>query len=204
MEFRCEWVNASDAHEALDIRRRVYTEEFGFDLGGEGPSDDIDQRAHHLVAKTLDGEPVAALRLVDATDRPFEIESFLDLRSFLDPAWHPAEITRLCILPRFRRITQASFVHLAVLEAVLRLTRRLGVTHIIASTRQELMPVYRYLLFDAYPDITYTHSEIGNAVHTLMSLDLGTFPERCRRERPTLYSAVEAAYGKATEARLPD
>jgi len=192
MEYLCEWVKGGKAIEAIEIRRRVYIEEFKFDLGGQGPSDEIDNRAYHLIAKTPRGELVASLRLVDEPDRPFEIEKFVDLYSFLRPGWRPAEITRLCIMAPFRRITKASFVHLALLEAVLQLTSRLGISHIVASTRQELMPVYRYLLFDAYPDITYNHPEIGNALHTLMSLDLAAFPERCRQERPTLYPAVEA------------
>jgi N-acyl-L-homoserine lactone synthetase len=192
MKYLCEWVRGDNAKEAIEVRRQVYVEEFGFDLGGEGPRDQIDDRAYHLVAKTPDGHLVASLRLVDEPDRPFEIERFVDLHPFLQPGWHPAEITRLCIMAPFRRITKGSFVHLNLLEAVLQLTARLGISHIVASTRQELMPVYRYLLFDPYPTITYHHPEIGNALHTLMSLDLATFPDRCRNERPTLYPAVEA------------
>ena len=197
MDYRYEWVRADKAEEAFEIRRRVYTEEFGFDLGGGGPRDEFDEHAYHLVARTSSGEAVASLRLVDEREGAFEIERFLDLEGIVQPTWHPAEITRLCILAPFRRITQRSFIHLALLEAVLVLTNRLGVTHIIASTREDLMPVYRYLLFDAYPEVTYTHPEIGNALHTLMVLDLGAFPERCRRQRPTLYPAVEAMIGSA-------
>jgi N-acyl-L-homoserine lactone synthetase len=197
MEFQCEWTRASGADEAIDIRRRVYTEEFGFDLGGGGPSDELDQRAYHLVAKTSNGDPVASLRLLDADDRPFEIERFLDLRLLLNSTRHPAEITRLCILAPFRRITQASFVHLALLESVLRLTQQLGVSHIIASARTELMPFYRYLLFTDYPSLTYSHPEIGDSLHTLMTLDLATFPDQCKRHRPTLYPAVAAALSRS-------
>lgn len=193
MDYRCAWVRGLEAKDAIDVRRRVYTEEFGFDLGGFGPVEELDERAYHLLATTVTGEPVASMRLVDAPDRPFEIERFLDLTPYLGATWHPAEITRLCVLAPFRRITQESFVHLALLEGVLRLTQRLGSTHLIASTRRELMSIYQYLLFDAYPNVTYQHPEIGNAQHTLMSLDLQTFPERCRRERPTLYRAVESA-----------
>jgi N-acyl-L-homoserine lactone synthetase len=199
MEYLCEWVKGGNAKEAMEIRRRVYIEEFGFDLGGEGPTDEIDNRAYHLVAKTAAGDLVASLRLVDEAERPFEIERFVDLHPFLQPEWHPAEITRLCVMAPFRRITNASFVHLALLGAVLQLTDRLRISHIVASTRQELMPVYRYLLFDAYPDITYSHPEIGNALHTLMCLDLAAFPERCRQERPTLYPAVEAMLVRRTD-----
>ena len=192
MDFRCEWTRGLSAREAIDVRRRVYTEEFGFDLG-ETAVDEFDERAYHLLATTTSGEPVASLRLIDSPERPFEIERFLDLTPYLGPTWHPAEITRLCILAPFRRITRAAFVHLVLLEGVLRLTLRLGVTHVVASSRDDLMPVYQYLLFDTYQHVTYQHPEIGDAKHTLMSLDLETFPERCRRARPTLYRAVEAA-----------
>lgn len=193
MDYRCELVAGEQIEQAIDIRRRVYVEEFGYDLGKAGARDEIDDRAYHLLATNPVGEPVASMRLLDAPQRPFEIERFLDLSAILDSRWHPAEITRLCILAPYRRITRASFIHLALLEGVLRLTSFLQATHLVASTRAELMPLYRYLLFDTYADATYEHSEIGNAVHTLMSLDLRDFPQRCRDERPTLYPAVEAA-----------
>jgi len=191
MEYRCEWVVGA-ARDALDVRRRVYIEEFGFDLGGSGP-DEIDHRADHLVARNQSGEAVASLRLLDAPARPFEIERFLNLEPHLGPDWHPAEITRLCILAPYRRITHASFVHLALLRAILQLTRKRGITHIVAWTRRELMAFYRYVLFDAYEDVTFTHPGIGDALHTLVILDLGAFPDRCRIERPTLYRAVSDA-----------
>lgn len=193
-EYRCEWVSGPRVDEAIELRRRVYTEEFGFDLGGNGPRDALDDRSHHLLATTLAGEPVASLRMIDAPARPFEIESFLDLGSLIESSWHPAEITRLCILAPHRRVTSATFLlHLSILEAVLRQARHLGVTHLVASTRNELMPLYQYLLFDTYPDVTYDHPEIGNARHTLMSLDLRNFAETCRQRRPTLLPAAEAA-----------
>lgn len=200
MDYRCEWVFGSGADEALAIRRRVYIEEFGFDLGGSGPADEIDQRAHHLVARTQSGEAVASLRLLDPSARPFEIERFLDLDAHLAPTCVPAEITRLCILAPYRRITHASFVHLALLRAVLELTQQLGITHIVAWTRQELMPFYKYVLFDAYENVTFTHPGIRDALHTLVMLDLAAFSERCRIERPTLYRAVSDVFPRATTA----
>ena len=195
MRFSCHWVTGDEAAEAIGIRRRVYVEEFGFDLGPNGARDELDDRSHHLITRTQAGEPVASLRLVDSENRPFEIDRFLEVDQYLQASWNPAEITRLCILPNFRRITRASFVHLAMLEAVLRLISELGTSHIVASTRDDLLPVYRYLLFDTYAGVTYAHPEIGNSIHTLMILDIHSFPERCRTERPTLYPAVEAALG---------
>lgn len=195
MEYRCEWVRGSAAGEALEIRRRVYMEELGFALGGTGPGDSHDARALHLVARTETGEAVASLRLLEPTARPFEIEQFIDLSAHLNPSWRPAEITRLCILAAHRRITEASFVHLALLRSVLDLTRRLDVTHIVAWTRPELMSFYKYVLFDAYPDVTFTHPGIRDARHTMVMLELATFGERCRVQRPTLYRAMSDALG---------
>jgi N-acyl-L-homoserine lactone synthetase len=193
--YRCEVLERSRIEDALGVRRRVYMEEFGFDLGGHGPQDALDEKAHHMVARDASGQAVASLRLIDGPDRPFEIEEFLDLSPYLNYDSHPAEITRLCIVAEHRRITRASFVHLAMLEGVLRLARDLGVTHLVASTRDELMSFYQYLLFETFAGVTYQHPEIGNATHTLMLLDLRTFKERCRRERPTLFEVVASALG---------
>jgi hypothetical protein len=190
-EFYCKVVNGKDADCALDIRRRVYIEEFGFDLGGSGPRDPIDDRSYQLLASTADGEPVGSLRLTDT--RPFEIEAFLDIGPYLEQGRRPAEITRLCILAPYRRISRATFVHLAILKEVLRLAWQVGVTDFIASTREELKPFYDYLLFETYPGAVYYHPEIGNTKHTLMRLDLATVVERYRRVRPALYEAVRAA-----------
>lgn len=195
MEFRCEVVSGADVERAIEIRRHVYIEEFGYDLGGAGPRDALDDRAFHLLATTAGDEPVGSLRFLDAPARPFEIEAFLDLTPYLDPRRHPAEITRLCVAAAYRRITQAAFVHLVILEAVLRLAKQLGVTDIIASTRSDLMVFYQYLLFETYPDVVYRHPEIGGAVHTLMRLDLTKIEERYRTGRPTLYEAVRRAGG---------
>jgi hypothetical protein len=190
MDYSCEWVVGGDAQEALGIRHRVYGEEFGFDVGAASGPDEIDARAHHLVAKTATGEAVASLRFLDASARPFEIERFLDIDAHLAPGCRPAEITRLCILAPYRRITHASFVHLALLRSVLELAQRLDTTHIVAWTRDELMPFYKYILFDAYDDVTFTHPGIRDARHTMVILDLAAFAERSRIERPTLYHAV--------------
>lgn len=193
MQFRCEWVTGTAVQQALDIRRHVYIEEFGFDLGGGGPADEFDARAYQLVVTTEAGDPAASLRLLDNRARPFEIERFIDLAPHLARDWRPAEITRLCIMAPYRRITQSSFIHLVLLEAVLQLAGRLGITHVVASTRQELMGFYKYLLFEPYPDVTYEHPEIGDALHTLMILDLAGLLERCRLQRPTLFPVVRDA-----------
>jgi N-acyl-L-homoserine lactone synthetase len=199
--FQCAVVTGSYIDKAIEIRQRVYIEEFGFDLGGHGPRDALDERAVHLLATTTSGEPVGSLRLIDASARPFEIEAFLDISKCLTPDRHPAEITRLCILAPYRRISRAAFVHLAILEAVMRLARRLGITDFIASTRADLLQFYQYLLFETFPGAVYAHPEIGNAPHTLMRLDLTTVLERYRSVRPTLYRAVEAAFATpSTEA----
>src|SRR5262249_38880288 len=136
--FHCEVVTGVEIDRAIEIRRRVYIEEFGFDLGGHGPRDALDDRAFHLLVTNEAGEAVGSLRLIDALDRPFEIESFLDIGKYLSPGRHPAEITRLCVLAPYRRISRAAFVHLTILEGAMRLACQLGVTDFVASTRADL------------------------------------------------------------------
>ncbi len=194
LDFRCEVATGAAIDQVMEIRRKVYIEEFGFRLADGSPRDPLDERSYQLLATSASGEGVGSLRLTDAPARPFEIEAFLDLTPFVSPDRHPAEITRLCILPPYRRISRAAFVHLAILDRVLRLARQLGATDFIASTRSDLSAFYEYLLFETYPGAVYQHPEIGGAEHTLMRLDLTTVVERYRRFRPTLYPVVEAAW----------
>jgi predicted GNAT family N-acyltransferase len=190
MEYEIKWSSVDGALQAFEVRRRVYIEEYGFDLGGRGPKDDIDDRAQHLLVTAEGGEPVASLRLVDAADRPFEIERFVDINSHIVNCVRPAEVTRMCIAQPYRRITHASFVHVVLLRALLEKARELGISHIVASTRAELSRFYAYSMFETVPDVTYRHPEIGGALHIFMMLDVGRFRRRCRLERPTLYSGV--------------
>jgi N-acyl-L-homoserine lactone synthetase len=191
--FRCDVAMGADIERAIAVRRLVYIDEFGFAFGGGGPRDSFDDRAYHLLATTAADEPVGSLRFLDAPARPFEIEEFLDITSLLPADRHPAEITRLCILAEYRKISKAAFVHLSMFEAVMRLAHGLGVTDIVASTRADLKSFYAYLLFETYESSVYRHPGIGDAVHTLMRLDLTTVAERYRRTRPTLYRAFAAA-----------
>ena len=187
--FRCEVVTGAAVASAIDVRRRVYVDEFGFDLGGSG-RDEIDDRAFQLLATTSAGLPVASLRLVDEDGRPFEVERFLDIEPYLPSEGRVAEITRFCVLAPYRRITEASLVHVAILREVLRLARQLKVTEILASTRPDLAPLYDYLLFEMYPNAIYEHPEIGGEPHTLMHLNLNSVIDRYRRSRRILYEAI--------------
>jgi N-acyl-L-homoserine lactone synthetase len=187
--FECGVVTGAAVASAIDVRRRVYVEEFGFDLGGSG-WDEIDDRAFHLLATTSAGAPVASLRLVDEDARPFEVERFLEIEPFLPSGGRVAEITRLCVLAPYRRMTEASLVHLAILRGVFRLTKQLGVTEILASTRPDLAPLYDYLLFEMYPNAIYEHPEIGGQPHTLMHLNLDAAADRYQRSRRILYEAI--------------
>jgi len=187
--FRCGVVCGDDVERAIEVRRRVYVEEFGFTLGGS-VRDQVDDRATHLLAETGEGEAIASLRILDESERPFEIESFLSLSGFLTPGGHSAEITRLCIAAAHRKLSRENMVHVAILKAILEFSSRLGISEIIASTRKELIGFYRYLLFETFPEATYRHPDIGNSLHTLMRLNVTTLVERYKCVRPTLYRAI--------------
>ena len=191
--FCCRVASGADISRAIEIRRKVYVEEFGFALGGRDGSDSFDNNAYHLlVTKATDGQPVASLRLLDAPARPFEVESFVDIRAIVGPDRHLAEVSRLCVLLPYRRVSRQMFVHLSILEASLRLARELGVTDLIGWARQELLGFYKYILFEILDEYTFDHPKIGNRRHTLMRLDLTRLEELYKERRPGLYQFVKS------------
>jgi len=192
--FCCRVASGTDIARAIEIRRKVYVEEFGFSLGGNDGSDNFDRKAYHLlVTNTNNGEPVASLRLLDAPDRPFEVESFVDICTIIGRDRHPAEVSRFCVLLPYRRVSRQMFVHLSILEAFLRLSRELGVTDLIAWAREELLGFYKYILFEILEEYTFDHPKIGNRKHTLMRLDLTSLEERYKERRPSLYHLVKSS-----------
>lgn len=93
----CEVVTWADCGDEITaLRARVYREKLPHMIAGGAPSDELDARAHHFVARR-DGEIVAAMRLVPL---PFEAEAiFPDLRKHLRPGTQYVEIGRMVVAP---------------------------------------------------------------------------------------------------------
>jgi predicted GNAT family N-acyltransferase len=147
----------------LDLRRSVY----GSDLGHDG-LDDLDEAASHLIAVTSGQEIVAAFRLVGSEQRPFELESFVDL-SFLSPERSPAVLDRLCIRKDYRKVSRRQFVPIGMLKLALGFARRRSITDFVILALPHLQALYRTALFQPFA-VTFTHPTWGE-VHP-MHLDL--------------------------------
>lgn len=127
--------------EAARLRRRVYCDEEGLTLAPERPELEASSTIAHLLAY-VDGQPAGSLRLVvssagaaaRATGRfGLELESTFELSGFEAPGVVLAEVTRFCVLRRFRGSRVA-----AALFDLLRLeSRRRGVTHWVAAANME-------------------------------------------------------------------
>lgn len=124
--------------EAARLPRVVYGEEESL-LLPQAPQLEKSAFVSHLLAY-VDGEPVGGVRLVIASsERPkpgrfgLELESCFALTGFEAPGIVLAEVTRFCVLRRFRGSRVA-----AALFDLLRLeSRRRGVTHWVGAANME-------------------------------------------------------------------
>lgn len=93
----CEVVAWADAGEEITaLRARVYREKLPHMIAGGAPTDELDARAYHFVARR-DGVIVAAMRLLPL---PFEAEAlFPDLRRHLRAGTAYIEIGRMVVAP---------------------------------------------------------------------------------------------------------
>jgi hypothetical protein len=138
---------AQDIADAQRVRWRVYGEEeqmlpVGIRVDGReiGARDNRDDTIHLIVH--MGDEPVGTVRLLQACANAerrqggrlgLDLESKFDLGGFFDRDIVPAEITRYCVLRRYRctGVTQALFLGLRAES------ERRGITHWVAGANME-------------------------------------------------------------------
>lgn len=133
--------------DALRVRFEVFAEERGYldptarFVPREADPFDTLGTTIHLVAY-LDDVPIATVRLLlpnaeiarrNGFDFGIDLESKFDLAPLAAAGLRPAETTRFCVLARHRGATAVAELHAAAVE----LSRRLDVTHWIASANTE-------------------------------------------------------------------
>jgi len=165
---------------ALEVRRAVYIEELGYD-DERILLDPFDQRAHHFLATTREGNPIAALRMLAWDVRPFEFEHFVDASSLLPPASRAAEISRNCILPEFRPLTRFQFVHAGMWKLAYDCAARLGLADLWIWAIPRVAKIYEYVGFCNVPIPQFRHPLFRFQFYQLMRLDLRTLEENYRR-----------------------
>ncbi|MEO7033360.1 MAG: GNAT family N-acetyltransferase [Polyangiaceae bacterium] len=137
---------AVQIRDAELVRYRVYSEEerlvgaHGCPEVSEVDSHEFSERTKHLIVYS-GAEPIGTVRLAlarargasDAAQFGFELESSFILGGFALQGVVPAEVTRFCILRRFRGTRVASLLYAGLLAE----SARLGVTHLVAEANME-------------------------------------------------------------------
>lgn len=177
---------AQDRRDALQVRKAVYCDELGYQL--EPCADTFDRRAELCVVRTSKGSPIASLRILGPTQRPYEFEAFLPTRKVLPADHRAAEISRFCVLPESRGVS--SLAHFGAFQFAFDLALRDNFSHFIIWSKPSLEAVYRYLLFEVVEGVRFRHPALGNETHSVMVLDLHNIENRYRRTRHPLASLL--------------
>jgi L-ornithine Nalpha-acyltransferase len=131
--------------DAQRVRWQVYAEEERLlpARAGEGrhqiDARDVDDGTIHLVAY-VDGQPAGTVRLLEgrrgtptASHFGLDLEDKFDLRDFAAADIVPAEVTRYCVMRRYRGAGVAMALH-AALQVV---SRSRGITHWVAAANMQ-------------------------------------------------------------------
>jgi hypothetical protein len=148
-DFRCVIARtAGEIAEAQRLRWRVFGEEEGLLAGSscvagrEVDSGDDDDRMTHFIVYA-GREPAGTIRLLEANEEEEEradtgliglhLESKFDLGALAAPGVVPAEVTRFCLLRRYRRSRAAG----ALFSALCAESACRGITHWVAAANME-------------------------------------------------------------------
>jgi hypothetical protein len=159
----------ADVARALDVRRRVYREDCGYDVP---VPDEYDARSWLLLAENaLTGEAVGSMRVTPRAHGPVEAEECFTLPG----AWHDpstVEITRFAILPAYRKqlrilpVVAAGLVKLAIL-----FMQRIGARRLVVCARPERVWTYSWLNMTATGQRA-CYRKLDGAEHELLLCDL--------------------------------
>jgi predicted GNAT family N-acyltransferase len=146
IEFTFSEAAPSERIGAIQLFRRVYQQDIG-----HIPEDNLDELAHHLIAKTPQGDIVASLRLLGPELRPFDIEPFCDLSAHLSDDSVPALIGRLSLSHHLRALRQSIPLQLGMLKLAITFARRHSLTDLFLYAMPHLISVYRTGFFKPIP-----------------------------------------------------
>lgn len=158
--------DGEERSRALELRRRIYAEELGFD-----PIDDYDAEAPQLVAIDAHQDLIGAFRIVMPWQRPLELERFVDLSEVLPAGRSPGQVGALWIRPDHRRISSRGFLPLAMLKLAYEFARKHAITDFVMRTPVvALRDFYGRAFFRPLDHLNFRHPVCG-WVH-VMHLDL--------------------------------
>lgn len=165
----------AERERALALRRRIYSSELGCD-----GMDELDGRADHLIARNVEGEVLASLRMVQSEHRPFDCEKYVTLTEFVPEGRMPAEVSRFCVEPACRFVHPNHAVHIGMLKLMISFAEANHVSDIVTLVMPHLKNFYRVVFFRRRGD-PVQHSTFGTA--HFLHLDL--VEARARHGRST-------------------
>ena len=166
--LRFKIASSPEREAAFALRRTVYARDWP-NVRTEAIIDAADETAHHLVALSPGRGVIAALRIVTANRRPFDMERFISIDGLLPADRNPAEIGRLTIAHGSRFVRRRPFVHLGMLKAAIDFSREMGITDLLLTAIPRLRTFYRQGCFTDV-GVQFTHETWG-LVH-VMRLDI--------------------------------
>lgn len=159
---------------ALDVRRRVYRENCGYDVP---VPDEYDARSWLLLAEHVDsGEAVGTMRITPRSAGPLEAEEYFRLpRHLLSP--RTAEVTRFAILPEHRRGQGVMpCVSFGLFKLLINFLDEIGARHAVVCSKEERIWTYEWLCFRR-AGLTAQYGCLDATEHELLWLDMRRLTE---------------------------
>jgi hypothetical protein len=159
----CE--TAAQAASAIEVRRRVYRESSGYDVP---VPDDVDPRSWLLMAEDVEtGRTVGTVRLTPRSAGPIECEEYVDLPGFLANP-QTLEITRLAILPEFRKTNMMiPAVSFGLFRLVYEFAMQVGAKAEVVCSKPERVLSYVLMGFQATGKVA-SYTKLKGAKHELL------------------------------------
>jgi hypothetical protein len=155
---------------ALEVRRKVYVEEAGYDIP---VPDQYDFWSWLLIAEDVrTGEVVGTLRLTPRSEGPLEAEEYFRLpRRLRTPK--TLEMNRFAILPAYRKgKTFLPVVSLGLFKLAKFVAQRARMDWVVICSKAER--TWTYCWIGAEPTgITGRYAKLNGAEHELLTIDVG-------------------------------
>ncbi len=171
----CE--SPEDVRRALDVRRRVYRDECGYDVA---IPDAYDAHSWMLLAEdAATGEAVGSLRMTPQAAGPLEATQYFLLPPSLTSG-RVVEVTRFAILPSHRtgpRFLPA--VALGLFKLCIRYVVRLGIDTVVVCAKPERVSTYEWIGFER-TGRSAPYRALDGALHELLVSRVGSAIENSR------------------------
>ena len=159
---------------ALDIRREVYVDDFGYDVA---VPDEYDSRSWLLVAEHVEtGEIVGTMRIMARDFGPVECEEYFELPESVTSR-KVIELSRFAIVRSHRKTrTFLPVVSVGLFKLAYEFARLMGVEQLAVCSKSAKVWTYQSLGF-ARTGMTTSYAKLNNVEHELLTLDFTTLDE---------------------------